>query len=377
MSQSQVLPEGMFTPFSIGSLQLKNRFVMPPMTRGFSPKGVPGQNVVDYYQRRAKGGIGLIVTEGTVVGHEGAPGNPDVPDLETPEAVAGWRRVVEAVHAEGGKIVPQLWHVGAVRRAGVGPVPEAPGYGPMPVVKNGKEVVVGMSKAEIGKVVDAFARAAAHARECGFDGLELHGAHGYLLDQFFFEKFNRRTDEYGGSLENRLRFPLEVIAAVRAAVGDDFPMILRYSQWKIGAYDDKMCPTPDDLKAFLTPLSEAGIDAFHASTRRHWEPEFDGSPMNLAGWTKKLTGKPVITVGSVGVDKQFLETYNPAWKGKTGGSEALDTVARLKEPFERGDFDLVAVGRSVIADPDWVHKMRDGRYEDIVPFSRAALDTLV
>jgi 2,4-dienoyl-CoA reductase-like NADH-dependent reductase (Old Yellow Enzyme family) len=153
------------------------------------------------------------------------------------------------------------------------------------------------------------------------DGVEIHGAHGYLIDQFFWEGSNRRDDEYGGDLAGRSRFAIELIQAVRAAVGPDFPIIFRFSQWKQQDYTARLVQTPQALAAFLQPLSEAGVDIFHCSTRRFWEPEFDGSELNLAGWTRQLTGKPTITVGSVGLDGEFLQfmvdtdkvANRPAW----------------------------------------------------------------
>lgn len=159
---------------------------------------------------------------------------------------------------------------------------------------------------EVESLVTAFAQAAANAKSVGFDGIELHGAHGYLIDQFFWDRTNKRTDRYGGDLVGRTTFAVEIIKACRQAVGPDFPIVLRFSQWKLGAYDEKLAKTSEELASFLAPLSEAGVDIFHCSTRRFSQPEFAGSDLNLAGWTKKLTGKPCITVGSIGIPKRFL-----------------------------------------------------------------------
>src|SRR5690606_31751349 len=137
-------------------------------------------------------------------------------------------------------------------------------------------------------VVAAFAQAAADARALGFDAVEVHGAHGYLIDQFFWEGTNRRDDAYGGSIANRTRFAAEIIAAIRARVGADLPIILRFSQWKLQDYHARLVNSPTELEQFLTPLAEAGVDLFHCSTRRFWEPEFAGSDLTLAGWTRKL-----------------------------------------------------------------------------------------
>ena len=362
----------LFNPFTLGQLELPTRVVMAPMTRSFSPGGVPNSKVVEYYRRRAAAGVGLIITEGTTVGHKAANGYPNVPRFYGEDALAGWKNVVDAVHAEGGKIVPQLWHVGNVRKLGTEPDGEVPGYGPMEKLKDGKEIVHGMTQADIDEVVAAFARAAADAKAIGMDGVEIHGAHGYLVDQFFWEGTNQRTDGYGGSMANRSRFAVELIKAVRAAVGPDFPVILRFSQWKQQDYTARLAQTPEALGEFLRPLADAGVDIFHCSQRRFWEPEFEGSDLNLAGWTRQLTGKPTITVGSVGLDGEFLQfMVNTDKVAKPADLGAL--LTRL----DNQEFDLVAVGRALLVDADWAVKVRDGRQDDILPFSREALMSLV
>ena len=203
----------LFDSIELGEITLSNRVVMAPMTRSRCPGNVPGPNVATYYGQRS--GAGLIITEGTTVGHAAANGYPQVPRFYGEDALAGWKAVVEAVHVAGGKIVPQLWHVGNVRRKGTEPEPEVLGYGPMEKVKDGQVVVHGMTKQDIQAVIAAFAQAAADAKAIGMDGVEIHGAHGYLIDQFFWEGSNQRTDEYGGSLANRSRFAIELIEAVR------------------------------------------------------------------------------------------------------------------------------------------------------------------
>ena len=362
----------LFKPFTLGNLELSNRIVMAPMTRNFSPKGVPNQGVVDYYRRRAESGVGLIITEGTVVDHAAANGYPNVPYFHGEESLAGWKKVVDAVHAAGGKIAPQLWHVGNVRRLGTDPDGDVPGYGPMEKVKDGKVLVKGMTQQDIDDVVAAFAKAAKDAKDVGFDAIELHGAHGYLIDQFFWEGTNQREDQYGGSMENRGRFAVEIIKAVRAAVGADYPIIFRFSQWKQQDYTAHLAPTPELLEQFLAPLADAGVDIFHCSQRRFWEPEFESSELNLAGWTRKITGKPCITVGSVGLDGEFLQ-----FMVNTDKVAQTANIDGLLERLEADEFDLVAVGRALLVDPQWADKVREGRFEDIAPFSREALKTLV
>ncbi|MCY1345478.1 NADH oxidase [compost metagenome] len=365
--------KALFEPFRLGNLELPNRVVMAPMTRNLTPGGVPHAQVVEYYRRRAAGGVGLIVTEGTTVGHKAANGYPDVPRFYGDDALAGWKQVVEAVHAAGGKIVPQLWHVGAVRRLGVEPDASVPGYGPSGKVKDGVEIVHEMTQQDIDEVIAAFAQAAKDAQAIGMDGVEIHGAHGYLIDQFFWEGSNKRSDQYGGSLANRSRFAIELIRAVRAAVGPDYPIIFRFSQWKQQDYSARLALTVDDLEAFLKPLSEAGVDIFHCSNRRFWEPEFEGSDLNLAGWTRKLTGKPTITVGSVGLSgSEFMQFF-----GKTDEVAQPAGIEGLLERLNKQEFDLVAVGRALLSDPEWAAKIRDGRQDEILPFSRAVLASLL
>ncbi|HEU5160777.1 MAG TPA: NADH:flavin oxidoreductase [Streptosporangiaceae bacterium] len=384
----------LFAPLAVGSLAVPNRIVMAPMTRELSPGGVPGRAVARYYARRAEH-AGLVITEGTVIDHPASSTSTAVPRFHGQDAIDGWADVVRAVHKAGGRIAPQLWHVGldpllwgtsparSSRAMPSGVAPVSPS-GVDPSAQDGlrdaadgadggaQGGVVGhrLTESEIADLIGSFARAAAVARRIGFDAVELHAAHGYLVDQFFWEVTNRRTDRYGGDLAGRTRFAAEIVRACRRAVGPGFPIILRFSQWKVGHYKARLARDPNLLAAFLEPLADAGVDVFHCSTRRFWEPEFPGSRLNLAGWTKKLTGRPTITVGSVGLrDSDFL-TY---LEGKGAVPDAIDAVA---ERLERGEFDLVAVGRALIADPAWPAKIRTGRHEELVAFEADMLKTL-
>ncbi|GGK73609.1 NADH:flavin oxidoreductase [Streptomyces flaveus] len=357
-------------PVSLNGLTVPNRIVMAPMTRRFSPGGVPGEDVVGYYARRAAAGVGLIVTEGTYVGHESAGQSDDIPRFHGAEQLAGWAKVAEAVHAAGGTIVPQLWHIGMVRSAGEPPYADAPAVGPSGIRPDGTEGTgKAMTQADLDEVIAAFAEAAAAAERIGFDGVELHGAHGYLIDQFLWSGTNRRADEYGGDLVSRTKFAAEIVAAVRAAVSPSFPVIFRYSQWKQEAYHARLAESPSELEALLTPLASAGVDAFHASTRRYWHPEFDGSGLNLAGWTKKLTGKPAITVGSVGLNGDFIKAF-------VGEGAAVKGIDDLLDRLENEEFDLVAVGRALLQDPEWAAKVLDGRFGELGAYDPASLRTL-
>jgi 2,4-dienoyl-CoA reductase-like NADH-dependent reductase (Old Yellow Enzyme family) len=360
----------LFSPVNIAGMALKNRVVMAPMTRSFSPGGVPGADVVAYYQRRARNQVGLILTEGTLINDPVAGNDPAVPRFHGEDALAGWAKVVKAVKAEGGHIMPQLWHLGLMRRPGQGPNPELPGIGPSGLFKPGKLVGEPMTDKQVADAIAAYAQGAADAKRLGFDGIELHGAHGYLIDQFFWEGTNQRQDKYGSSLVARAQFAADIVAACRKQVGPNFPILLRFSQWKQQDYTARLAVTPKELESFLSPLADAGVDIFHCSTRRFWEPEFDGSDLNLAGWTKKLTGKPTITVGSVGLSQEFVATF----QGESAGAANIDA---LLDMLARGDFDLVAVGRALLIDPEWVIKMRDNRLSDLANYSPEALKTLV
>jgi 2,4-dienoyl-CoA reductase-like NADH-dependent reductase (Old Yellow Enzyme family) len=357
----------LFSPVSVGGLKLRNRFAMAPMTRQFSPDGIPGDDVAAYYGRRAAS-LGLLITEGTYV-DESAGSSSRVPRFFGDQALDGWRKVAAAVHDEGGAIFPQLWHLGAQRRPGSPPYPDAPVISPSGLDPAGNEVAAPATVRELDGVVTAFARAAAEAKAAGFDGVELHGAHGYLLDQFHWPVTNRRTDRYGGDMAGRVRLSAEIAAAVRAATGPDFPIAFRFSQWKGADYNARIAEDPAELEAFLTPLTDAGVSIFHASVRRYWLPAFAGSDRTLAGWTRHLTGRPVITVGSVGVAAAFRGTADEA-------AQPSLTLAPLVDLLERGEFDLVAVGRAVLADSAWAAKVADGRLSDIRPYDKSADATL-
>jgi len=363
--------QSLFQSFQLKALTLKNRIVMAPMTRSFSPGGVPGPDVADYYARRAEGEVGLIITEGTVVDRPAASNDPDIPHFHGERPLHGWKTVVERVHAAGGRIAPQLWHMGVVAPLASGWLPPAAFEGPSGLVAPGKSGGVAMSEPDITATIWAFGGAAASARSLGFDAVEIHGAHGYLIDQFFWHPTNRRTDRYGGAtLPERSRFAVELVRAVRAAVGPEFPVCLRVSQWKPQDFTAKLAATPEEMTAWLVPLAEAGVDVFHCSQRRFWEPEFAGSDLNFAGWAKKLTGKPSITVGSVGLSGDFIA----AFKGEASTPRPLDELLRR---FDRGDFDLVAVGRALLADAAWPRKIREGRDAELVGYTKDALATLV
>lgn len=347
--------DDLFQPLTVRSLTVPNRFAMAPMTRQASPGGVPGADVAEYYRKRAAGGVGLIITEGIRL-PDPAAGHPySIPTLAGEQVLAGWRRVIDAVHGEGGTIAAQLWHQGAERNDGDGVVPVSPSG----IDGLGQPKGRALTEGDLAALVDLFARTASTASAIGFDAVEIHGAHGYLLDEFFWERTNLRTDRYGGALSSRTRFPAEVVAAVRDAVGPDYPIIFRYSQWKGTDYTASIADDPAQLGELLTPLVEAGVDLLHPSTRRHYAAAFpEHHPeLSLAGWTKKITGLPVITVGSVGLATQFRSE-------KRGQLISPASIDRLVEQFDAGEFDIVAIGRTLLADAGWVNRLRHNKLSE-------------
>ncbi len=362
----------LFKPFSLKSLTLKNRIVMAPMTRSFSPGGVPANNVAEYYRKRADGDVGLILSEGTVINRKSSSKDPDVPHFYGDAALEGWKNVIENVHKYNGKMGPQIWHQGIQENHESGWLPPVPFEGPSAFYNKDFKNGVAMTDADIADTINAYAEAAADAKRLGFDIVEIHGAHQYLIDQFFWDVSNNRTDKYGGkSIKERSRFGVEVIKEIRKRVGEDFPIIIRLSQFKVSDWDYKNAKNPKELEDWLMPLADAGIDIFHCSQRRFWEPEFEGSDLNFAGWAKKITGKTTITVGSVGLDGG---DFRGAFAGESFKPGSIDG---LYERLDNNEFDLVAVGRPLLADPNWVQKIKDNRTNELIGFTKAALTALV
>jgi 2,4-dienoyl-CoA reductase-like NADH-dependent reductase (Old Yellow Enzyme family) len=363
-------PRALFESVNVGGLSLRNRVVMAPMTRSFSPGGVPCEAVAEYYARRARADVGLIVTEGIFIDHAASGYSPLIPVLHSHDAQSSWRQIVEGVHAAGSCIVPQLWHVGAQAVPGDVPKPGFPPISASGLLGPGQPIGKAMTDADIAAVIDSFGRSAEAALALGFDGVELHAGHGYLIDSFFWGETNRRQDGYGGNAAARATFAAEIVSECRRRTKPDFPILLRFSQWKNADYSAKIVQTPDELEQFLTPLVDAGVDIFHCSTRRFWEPEFSNSDLNLAGWTRKLSGRPTITVGSVGLSEDLFASL------KTENVAHVDDLTLLLTMLERGDFDLVAIGRGLLADPDWASKVREGRAGDLRGFHKNLLATL-
>lgn len=378
----------LFEPLTIRGVSLPNRLAMAPMTRSFCPGNLPDDNVVGYYHRRAEGETGLIITEAVGTDHPASVGDTglgetDLPIFNGPGTVAAWRRVVDAVHDEGGKIFPQLWHQGPMRMPGSPPFPDAVAFAPSGLYGDpAKAADYYIEKAkvlstqnlpvptdsEVADVVAGFGRAARQAVEAGFDGLALHGAHGYLIDSFLWGETNRRTDRWGGDAVARTGFAVEVVKACRQELGEDLPLIFRFSQWKQQDFRAKLAETPDELEKVLGPMADAGVDLFDASVRYFNTPAFAGSDLTLAGWSKKLTGKLSGAVGGIGFNKGMYDTMSNA---ETKGSNNLHLVL---ERFNAGEFDLVSVGRALLHDPHWVRKARRG--EALPAFDPESLNRL-
>ncbi|MFE3290135.1 12-oxophytodienoate reductase [Rhodococcus sp. NPDC059234] len=369
-------------PIRIRGLELPNRIVMSPMTRTFSPGGVPTEEVAGYYRRRAEGGTGLIVTEGVGIDHPGAVDHPDVPNLHAPAARDSWRRVVDSVHEAGGRIIPQLWHVGPLfgamrdvpettpmRPSGVWGDPGVTSYS-QDYVDRAVTPTRAMTESDIADVVAAFADAARTSVELGFDGIAVHGGHGYLLDSFLWASTNRRDDAWGGDLLRRTAFPVAVVRAIRGAIGDDLPIVYRFSQHKQQDFTARLADNPEDLGTILSALVDAGVDVLDASSRRFDAPAFEGSDLSLAGWAKKTTGAITMGVGCVGLGKSLRD-------GRLAGGtvESVDNIDELERRIGTGEFDLAAIGRLHLADPRIAETLRGGG--PLPTFDRVAHESIL
>jgi 2,4-dienoyl-CoA reductase-like NADH-dependent reductase (Old Yellow Enzyme family) len=363
--------ESLFKPFEHKSLKLKNRFVMAPMARYRAVDGIFSEEAIAYYERRAKADVGLIITEATAIDREAALNEPMTPRFHEARRESVWKNLIDRLHVGDAKVCPQFQHCGAF------PTPEwAKGFkavkeSPSGFTTRDERMGVAMTETDIADTLSAYGRAAKRSYELGMDAVQIHGAHGYLVDQFFWGEVNKRGDKWGGeNLAARTRFACEIIKEVRRNVPDDFCVMIRLSQWKRLDYNYKHAPTPGDVERWVLPLVEAGVDIFDLSQRRFWEPEFEGSDLSFAGWVKKLTGKPVITVGSVGLMGEFIASLSEKEASKP------DSLDRLVERFENGEFDLVAVGRALLQDPEWVKKIKEGRTGELMNYHRDAMSVM-
>ncbi len=358
--------ESLFEPFTIKNLELKNRFVMAPMSYYKNLGARPNDEFAQYHRVRAAGNLGLTITGATGIDRAASNNHPGLANINQ-DTRQSWQKVVDGVHEVSGPITLQLWHAGSLFNVAPDWKP-APIESPSGLEKPGKQVGKPLTEEQIADCVNAFAKAASLAKDIGFDAVEIHGAHGFLIDQFFWEDTNLRDDHWGGqTIVERSRFAIEVVKAVRTAVGEDMAVLMRVSQWKEQDYAASLARTPDELQAWLGPLAEAGVDLFDCSQRRFWEPEFDGSDLNFAAWVKKVLEMPVITVGSVGLSNDVMSFFN----GEEAERRPLDDLVRR---YERGDFDLVAIGRTLLADPEWIIKIQNGREDEMSSLNVAEMD---
>lgn len=332
----------LYQPLCIGPVELANRIAVAPMTRTSAhADGRVTEDMVRYYERFAEGGFALLITEGTYPDEAWSQGYLNQPGIANEEQAASWRPVVERVHAAGARIVMQLMHAGAQTQGNrfktdtVGPSSLAPkgeqlgiyrGSGPFPTPR-------AMFAEEIREAIALFARAAERARDAGFDGVEVHGANGYLLDQFLTDYMNVRTDTYGGSTENRVRLMAQVCAAVRRAVGPDFVVGVRISQAKVSDYAHKWAGREEDARIIFETLGSTGVDYIHTTEHHASEPAWEGGHP-LVHYAKRFGGVGVMANGGLG---------------------SPGIAVRL---LQSGDADLVSIGKSALANRAWPRHVR-------------------
>lgn len=332
----------------LGAVQ--SRVVMAPMTRGFAPDHFATAEMAEYYRKRAAGGVGLILTEGTIVHPEG-DGYRNVPHIATDAQADSWAPVIAAVHGAGGKIFSQLWHCGRISHAeltgGLQPVSSTNRAAEGLNRQNDKPFGEprALSAAEMPTVYGQFADAAVRALAVGFDGVQLHMGHGYLVDQFFDSRINDRSDAYGGSVENRCRFAIELLAAVLARVPADAVMVrISPSREMNGLYDWP------DLEAMLAHL----LPAFAGLGLRMLDLSCAGSDY------AKTAGR-------------LMPAVRTAWPGLLLGGASL-TAAEAEAELAAEHVDMVTFGRALIANPDLVARFRSGG--TVTGFDRAMLGRL-
>jgi 2,4-dienoyl-CoA reductase-like NADH-dependent reductase (Old Yellow Enzyme family) len=283
-----------------------------------------------------------------------------------------WAELCDAVKGAGAAFAMQLWHPGGQRRAVEGFVhADAPTISPSGLLAAEREGGRAMTADEMDDLAEAYVRAAEDAMAIGADGVEVHAAHGYLMDQFLWAETNVREDGYGGaSVEDRARYPLAIAAALRQAIGQDALLSFRFSQFKEVDYGARVFTTPDELERFGALARAAGVDMLNVSSRRFGKPEWpEQDPrLGIAGWTRKLSGLPVMTTGSIGLSKDM---FADLFENEDPSLAIAADLAELARRFEAGEFDLVGVGRMHIANADFVNKVRDGRLDELKLYNKA------
>jgi len=333
----------LWQPFRLNQMELRNRIVMPPMvTQYCSPEGDVTERSRHYYEARARGGVGLLIIEATYI-HPRGLAFANQPCISDDKFLPGMSALVQAIHRHGTKVAVQLHHGGRMAKSKLMGMPPV---APSPISASGGDMPQELTVAEIAELVDGFAQAALRAKKAGIDGVEIHGAHGYLVHQFLSRASNKRQDSYGGDITNRARFLIEVIEAVRKVVGNDYPVWCRINGQEYGIAEGI---TPEEAQAFARLAQEAGINAIHISASGPSSPTILPSPKftpaviaHLAKGIKKVVSVPVIAVGKL----------------------TPEVGERL---LKEGKADLIAIGRALLADPELPNKIAAGRREDIVP----------
>jgi 2,4-dienoyl-CoA reductase-like NADH-dependent reductase (Old Yellow Enzyme family) len=340
----------LFSPASLGPLHLETRTIVSPMTRASATlDGHATAQMAEYYRDFARGGWGLVVTEATYIDQAYSQGYAYQPGIASPAHASAWRGVVDAVHAEGTPILMQLFHAGAVNQGNhwvtgsIAPSVVQPlgeqigryrGVGPFQVPRE-------ITRAEMAEVVASFAAAARRAIDAGFDGVEVHGANGYLPDQFLTTYTNQRSDEYGGPVANRIRFHCEIMRAVRDAVPAQHPVGVRISQTKVNDLTYSWPGGAGDAEVIFPALAKTGIDFIDVSAHLGCDPVF-GTDLSLAGLAKKFAGVTVIANGK------------------------LHEAPKAEEILAAGQAEFVAIAKGALADPAWPRKIAAG--EAPIPF---------
>lgn len=335
----------LLSPVKIGTMEVRNRFVVPPMGTNFAnPDGSVSKQLIDYLAARSKGGYGLIIVEVTAIDPLGKA-IPWQPGIWDDKFVPGWKELVDEVHKYGAKIVVQLHHAGRqTTHEVIGSQPVAPSPIPCPV---DREIPRELTTEEVYDLIEKFGDAAVRARDAGFDGVEVHGAHGYLIAQFMSAYSNKRIDEFGGDLTSRMKFPVDIVKNIRAKVGNGYPIIFRFS-------GDERVPggrTIDESRVVAEKMEKAGVNALHVSTGVYGSIPWLIAPSAVppaynvyaAEEIKKVVKIPVIAVGRIN-DPNLAEDI-----------------------LEGGKADLVSLGRESIADPELPNKTAAGMINEISP----------